>query len=172
MNTVPSSGTGTRPDCRGLGDVTAGLPLRAAQPPGQHAGRLSGRDPGFQQAGGLVDVRRVLRGTRAAIPRHDMKILQIMSNGRRKPPGPPRSRSPDRPAARARAIHDAIVSSVDVSSSVSHLATRRSQAPSSTPSSTPARSADRSSPRHEPARSRLQRPRRHPGAHRPRSTRR
>ena len=70
---------------RSQGDVAAGLPLRAAQPPGQRAGRVSAGDPGLQQARGLVDMRRVLRGTRAAIPRHDMKILQIMSGSRRKP---------------------------------------------------------------------------------------
>ena len=147
---------------RGPGDVAAGLPLRAAQPPGQHPGRLSRRDPGFQQAGGRVDMRRVLRGTRAAIPRHDMKILQITSNSRQMPAAcPHHARSPARPASRDRAIHDAIVSAVEVSSPASQPATRRSHAPSSTPSSTPARIADRSSSRHEPARSRLQRPRRH-----------
>jgi hypothetical protein len=68
----------------GLADVAARLPLRAAQPPGQHPGRLSRRDPGFQQPGSLVDMLSVLRGIRAAIPRHDMKILQIMSKGRQK----------------------------------------------------------------------------------------
>jgi hypothetical protein len=49
-----------------------------------------------------------------------------------------------RPAARDRAIHDATVTSVEVSSPVSHLATRRSHAPISTPSRTPARIAARS----------------------------
>ena len=49
------------PAVRGsLGDVAAGLPLRAAQPPGQQPRRLSSRSPGLQQPGGLVDMRRVL----------------------------------------------------------------------------------------------------------------
>ena len=133
--------------CGGLGDVAAGLALRAAQPPGQQPCRLRSRSPGFQQDGGLVDVRRVLRGARAAIPRHDMKILQIMSSSRRKPPACPMIplTGPAPPPAPARSS-DATVSAVDVSSPHSHPATRRSQAPSSTPSRTPARIADRSSP--------------------------
>ena len=129
----------------GQGDVTAGLPLRAAQPPGQQPRRLGSRGAGIQQAGGLVDVLRVLRGTRAAIPRHDMKLLQIMSDSRRKPSACPAPAHRGCPAARDRAIHDATVTSVEVSSSVNHRATRRSQAPISTPSSTPARTAARSS---------------------------
>ena len=73
-----------------------------------------------------------------------MKILQITSESRRKTAAcliiPLTA-----PPARDRAIHDAIVSAVQVSSPASQPATRWSHAPISTPSSTPARSADRSS---------------------------
>ena len=146
VNTVASSGTATRPDSAALGHVTAGLPLRAAQPPGQHAGRLSRRNPGLQQAGGSVDMRRVLGGTGTAITRHDMKILQITSNEQADASSLPRSsRSPAAPLP-------ATARSTTRSSARRGVqpgqppATRRSHAPSSTPSSTPARNADRSSP--------------------------
>ena len=173
MNTAASSGTGTRPDAAGRGDVAAGLPLRAAQPPGQQPCRLRGRSPGFQQDCGLVDVRRVLRGTRAAISRHDTKILQIMSSGGQKPSSCSMISltGPVPPPAPARSS-DAIVSAVDVSSPDSQPTIRRSQAPSSIAVQHARQERQPLLPGQEPARIGFQRPRRHHGAHRPRSSRR
>ena len=52
---------------RSPGDITPGLPLRAAQPPGQHPGRLRRRDPGLQQARGVHQLDRVSGAVQQAI---------------------------------------------------------------------------------------------------------
>jgi hypothetical protein len=73
-----------------------------------------------------------------------MKLLQIMSDSRQIAAACPASPLTGAAPQLATAIHDATVTSVEVSSPASHLATRRSHAPSSTPSRTPARIAARS----------------------------
>jgi hypothetical protein len=124
---------------RRLADITARLPFRAAQPPGQHPGRFRRGSPRFEQPGSRVDMPRILGSTRTATPRHDMKILQVMSPRGQKPP----SRTPVPPAAPAlppapRAIHDTTASTVHLSHPASQPAIRRPRTPSPTPASAPA----------------------------------
>ena len=124
---------------RRLADITARLPFRAAQPPGQHPGRFRRGSPRFEQPGSRVDMPRILGSTRTATPRHDMKILQVMSPRGQKPP----SRTPVPPAAPAlppapRAIHDTTASTVHLSHPASQPAIRRPRTPSPIPASAPA----------------------------------
>ena len=154
------------------GQVTAGLPLRAAQLPGQHPGRLRRRNPCIQQGRGSVDMRRVLGGTRTADPRHDTKLLQITSNSRQMtaacPASPLTATAPLPPTARS------TMRSSPASRYPAPQPPRDPPVPRRPAQRRPARPPGPrpAPPAPEPARIGLQRPRRHPGAHRPRSTRR
>jgi hypothetical protein len=134
---------------RRLADITARLPFRAAQPPGQHPGRFRRGSPRFEQPGSRVDMPRILGSTRTATPRHDMKILQVMSPRGQKPP----SRTPVPPAAPAlppapRAIHDTTASTVHLSHPARQPPIRRPPPPP--PHPPPAPPPPRSPPAHPP----------------------
>ena len=88
VNTTVASGTGTRPRCRRLIHVPAGLPRRAPEPAGQHPGRLSRRHAPLSQLRSRVDPLSMLAAARAAMDSHAINILPDMSLTGRDTPRP------------------------------------------------------------------------------------